>query len=326
MNEVMKIREVSLQYGVSVRTLRYYEDMGLLESIRPNDYAYRVYDENALKRLEQILLLRKLDISIKDIQTVFKNSDSKVLLDVLQKKVDDIDDEAAQLYILKKIVTDFINQIKNYSFSEEADIKMLYERVSELEEKMNTIESDNNTEETTDFDESKAAKKISLNDLNYVSIPDVRVVLLPACKMVSSGYGFFGEEKFDRFDSWFSDISKNEVNMWEMPQDFLWYDPEKGSSVWWYVKPDYDVDTQDFDIVDFEGGMYAAAVSRDGDDEDGNRVYAGVKKWIEKSGTLELNERPGHYTMCHIITDKRVKETLGFCQLEILVPVKKIEK
>ena len=323
MNDVMKIREVSLQYGVSVRTLRYYEDMGLLESIRPNDYAYRVYDEDALKRLEQILILRKLDISIKDIQSIFKNSDFKALLDVLQKKVDDIDDEAAQLYILKKIVTDFINQIKNYSFSDEADIKLLYERVSELEEKMNTIESDN-IEETINFDESETAKKVSLNDLNYVSIPDIRVVLLPECKMVSSGYGFFGEEKFDRFDRWFSNVSKN--SMWEMPQDFLWYDPEKGSSVWWYVKPDYDLDTQDFDIVDFEGGMYATAVSRDGDDEDGNRVHAGIKKWIEKSGALELDERPGHYTMCHIITDNRVKEALGFYQLEILVPVKKIEK
>ena len=323
MNDVMKIREVSLQYGVSVRTLRYYEDMGLLESIRPNDYAYRVYDEDALKRLEQILILRKLDISIKDIQSIFKNSDFKALLDVLQKKVDDIDDEAAQLYILKKIVTDFINQIKNYSFSDEADIKLLYERVSELEEKMNTIESDN-IEETINFDESETAKKVSLNDLNYVSIPDIRVVLLPECKMVSSGYGFFGEEKFDRFDRWFSNVSKN--SMWEMPQDFLWYDPEKGSSVWWYVKPDYDLDTQDFDIVDFEGGMYATAVSRDGDDEDGNRVHAGIKKWIEKSGVLELDVRPGHYTMCHIITDNRVKEALGFYQLEILVPVKKIEK
>lgn len=324
MNELMKIRDVSLQYGVSVRTLRYYEDMGILESIRPNDYAYRVYDENALKRLEQILILRKLDISIKDIQTIFKSSETKGLLDVLQKKVNDIDDEAAQLHILKKIITDFINQIKDYSFSEEADIKMLYERVNELEEKMNTIENDN-TEESSDLGESTDSKKISLKDLNYVSIPDVRIMLLSACKMVSSGYGFFGEEKFDRFDKWFSELPYHGFYTWEIPRDFLWYDPEKGSSVWWFVKPDYDVDTQDFDIVDFEGGLYVTAVSRDGDDEDGNRVHAGIKKWIEESDMFELDERPNHYTMCRITTHKYIKETFGFHQLEILVPVKKIE-
>lgn len=39
MNGLTKIRDVSLKYGVSVRTLRYYEDMGILESIRPDDYA-----------------------------------------------------------------------------------------------------------------------------------------------------------------------------------------------------------------------------------------------------------------------------------------------
>lgn len=320
MNELMKIREVSLQYGVSVRTLRYYEDMGLLSSIRQDDYAYRVYDEEALRRLEQILILRKLDISIRDIKTVFKNYDTKILIDILQKKVDDIDDEAAQLHILKKIVADFINQIKNYSFSEDADIKLLYERISELEEKVNTIEN-NSAEDSSDFD---GQNKVTLSDLTRISVPDVRVLLLPACKMVSSGYGFFGEENFDRFDRWFSAMKK--VTDWEMPQDFAWFDPEKGAMVWWFVKPNYDVNTQDFEIVDFDGGMYAAAVSRDGDDEDGNRVHAGIKRWIEESGTLELDERPGHYTMFHVITDNFVKEALGFHQLEILVPVKKIEK
>lgn len=320
MNELMKIRDVSLQYGVSVRTLRYYEDMGLMSSIRLDDYAYRVYDEAALHRLEQILILRKLDISIKDIQSIFSSSDCNSLLDVLQKKVNNIDDEAAQLHILKQIITDFINQIKKCSFSKETDIKMLYERVSELESKLNTIESDNMLE-STDVSDNENVSKVSLKDLNYINIPDVRIVLLPLCKMVSSGYGFFGEDKFDRFEKWFSSLKKE---TWEMPKDFLWYDPEKGNSVWWHVKPDYDIDTQDFDIIDFEGGMYATAVSRDGDDEDGNRVYEGIKKWIEKNDTLELDERPGHYTMCHIITDENVKETLGFYQLEILVPVKKI--
>ena len=68
MSDLVKIRDVSCKYGLSPRALRYYEDAGLLTSIRTEGYAYRVYDENAVKRLEQILILRKLNISIKDIK------------------------------------------------------------------------------------------------------------------------------------------------------------------------------------------------------------------------------------------------------------------
>lgn len=60
MNKLIKIRDVTAKYDVSACTLRYYEDMGLLQSIRSEDYAYRLYDEAAVKRLEQILILRRL--------------------------------------------------------------------------------------------------------------------------------------------------------------------------------------------------------------------------------------------------------------------------
>lgn len=71
MSKLIKIHEVSVQYGITARALKYYEDMGLIQSTKSNDYAYRLYDENAIKRLEQILILRKLNIKIKDIQRIF---------------------------------------------------------------------------------------------------------------------------------------------------------------------------------------------------------------------------------------------------------------
>ena len=64
MGNLVKIRELSTQYDISARTLRYYEDMGLIESSRSDGYAYRMYDERAVKRLEQILILRRLNISV----------------------------------------------------------------------------------------------------------------------------------------------------------------------------------------------------------------------------------------------------------------------
>ena len=49
MNDCIKIREVTARYEVSARTLRYYEDMGLINSIRSSDYAYRLYDKAAIR-------------------------------------------------------------------------------------------------------------------------------------------------------------------------------------------------------------------------------------------------------------------------------------
>ncbi|MFT3950411.1 MAG: MerR family transcriptional regulator [Oscillospiraceae bacterium] len=144
MNELIKIRDVSAKYDISARTLRYYEDMGLINSIRSNDYAYRMYDDTAVKRLEQILILRKLNISIKDIQRIFSTSDSEVVLEVLSKKVDDIDGEVSLLHELKEIVLEFIRQIKNADFGRDSDVKLLYEKAKEIETQIVNVDYDGN--------------------------------------------------------------------------------------------------------------------------------------------------------------------------------------
>lgn len=144
MNELIKIRDISTKYDISARTLRYYEDMGLITSTRSDDYAYRLYDDNAIQRLEQILILRKLNISIKDIQRIFNTSGSEVVLEVLEKKVDAIDEEVSLLYELKKIVLDFIRQIEQSDFGKESDVKRLYEKAKEIETQIVNVDYDGN--------------------------------------------------------------------------------------------------------------------------------------------------------------------------------------
>ena len=133
MNELIKITDMTGKYDISARTLRYYEDMGLIASTRSEDYAYRLYDEAAVKRLEQILILRKLNVSIKDIQHIFSAPGSDVVLEVLGKKVSDIDDEIALLHELKGIVLEFIRQIRQADFSDGGDVKLLYEKARDIE-------------------------------------------------------------------------------------------------------------------------------------------------------------------------------------------------
>jgi DNA-binding transcriptional MerR regulator/uncharacterized glyoxalase superfamily protein PhnB len=153
MNALVKISEMSSRYDISARTLRYYEEMELLSSTRSDDYAYRLYDEDARKRLEQILILRKLNISIKDIRRIFDAAGSEVVLEVLGKKVDNIDDEVALLNELKTIVLDFIEQIKAADFASGDDVKRLYEKASEIETRLVKVAYEGNTAKMNRFTE-----------------------------------------------------------------------------------------------------------------------------------------------------------------------------
>ena len=56
---LIRITDVTAKFDVSSRTLRYYEQMGLLSSICPQFEKYLFYDAEKLERLKQILVLRK---------------------------------------------------------------------------------------------------------------------------------------------------------------------------------------------------------------------------------------------------------------------------
>ncbi|MDE5746754.1 MAG: MerR family transcriptional regulator, partial [Acetatifactor sp.] len=144
MSELIKIRDMTNRYDLSARTLRYYEDMGLIESVRREGYAYRLYDEANVKRLEQILILRKLNISIKDIQRIFNTSGSEIVLEVLGKKVGDIDEEISLLHELKNIVLEFIHQIELADFGRESDVKLLYEKAKEIKAQIANVNYNGN--------------------------------------------------------------------------------------------------------------------------------------------------------------------------------------
>lgn len=62
------VKEVSKLAGVSVRTLHYYDAIGLLEPTKVTDAGYRMYDDTALSRLQNILLFRELQFPLKEIK------------------------------------------------------------------------------------------------------------------------------------------------------------------------------------------------------------------------------------------------------------------
>ena len=67
------VHEVSKFTGVSVRTLHHYDAIGLLKPTAVSEAGYRLYDDTALERLQQILLFRELEFPLKEIKAILES-------------------------------------------------------------------------------------------------------------------------------------------------------------------------------------------------------------------------------------------------------------
>lgn len=67
------VKEVSNLTGISVRTLHYYDEIGLLKPSVLTEAGYRLYDDKALERLQQILFFREFDMPLLEIKAVMEN-------------------------------------------------------------------------------------------------------------------------------------------------------------------------------------------------------------------------------------------------------------
>lgn len=69
------VSQVSRISGVSVRTLRYYDSIGLLKPAAVSESGYRLYDDNALIRLRSIMFFRELGFSLGEIKEIVLKDD-----------------------------------------------------------------------------------------------------------------------------------------------------------------------------------------------------------------------------------------------------------
>ncbi|MBU5673408.1 MerR family transcriptional regulator [Paenibacillus brevis] len=67
------IQKLGRLAGVSSRTLRYYDEIGLLKPARTNSSGYRIYGQNEVDLLQQILFYRELDVPLEHIREIMHN-------------------------------------------------------------------------------------------------------------------------------------------------------------------------------------------------------------------------------------------------------------
>lgn len=105
------VQELAKMAGITRRTLHYYDEIGLLKPTRIGDNGYRYYGEQALLRLQQILLYRELDLPLENIRTIMGRRDPDVLR-ALEDHREELVKRIAQMTKLLTTVDDTILYLK----------------------------------------------------------------------------------------------------------------------------------------------------------------------------------------------------------------------
>jgi len=117
--ELQKVSQVAKIFDISTRTLRYYEKIGLIQSIRNEENSYRYYDDTVLKRIQQIVILRKLQIPVKQIAIILDSPDTAIATDIFSENITALQNEITALETIKSALEIFVAKIK-----EIADVRL----------------------------------------------------------------------------------------------------------------------------------------------------------------------------------------------------------
>jgi len=110
--DLQTVSEISRKYGISTRMLRYYEQSGLITSRKKEGYSYRVYDEPAIRRLQQVVILRKLQIPVKQICAILSNPDAANVVEIFKKNMEELDSEITALSTIRRILDSFVSELE----------------------------------------------------------------------------------------------------------------------------------------------------------------------------------------------------------------------
>ena len=107
----MKIQNLSQMTGVSAKTIRYYEEIGLLPAPARTENNYRQYGESDVEHLRLIVGARRLDLSLEEIREVLalrerREAPCRVLLERLERKADEIAERIRELKRLERELRD----------------------------------------------------------------------------------------------------------------------------------------------------------------------------------------------------------------------------
>ncbi len=166
------VKEISKITGISIRTLRYYDEIGLLKPARVTEAGYRLYDDQELEKLQEILFYKELEIPLSDIKKIMENPEyDKQKALAVQKSL--LEQKRNRLNGIIELIDDVMKGENTMSFGAftEEDVKKIIDHSLELQsqeslnaiiEQFGSLENCRASMEENLMDESRAAELIKI--------------------------------------------------------------------------------------------------------------------------------------------------------------------
>lgn len=166
------VKEISKITGISIRTLRYYDEIGLLKPARVTEAGYRLYDDKELEKLQEILFYKELEIPLADIKKIMENPEyDKQKALAVQKFL--LERKRNRLNGIIELIDDVMKGVNTMSFGAftEEDVKKIIDHSLELQsqeslnaiiEQFGSLENYRASMEENLKDESRAAELIKI--------------------------------------------------------------------------------------------------------------------------------------------------------------------
>ncbi len=323
--DLKTISEVSETFMISTRTLRYYENIGLLKSTRKEGYSYRVYDEKAILRLQRIIILRKLRIPLRQIGYILNNDDAVQAVEIFKSNLFETENEIESLSTIREILNHLIESLrKNFSLDFKPGLlsdEYIIEAINSIPLQKISIKEEKSME-----DLNNAQEKIS-------RLKNVRIIHLPPSTVAASH--FIGENPEENAGKELEKFIKSK-GLYKIKPDAKVYgfnhpnpsrnNPVYGYEVWVTIPENMEVPAP---LVKkyFEGGMYAAHMIKLGDFHE----WKWLMNWVNESAKYESNCLEDNGETMHGLLEEQLNYVY-YCnlnwpeedehQLDLLFPVK----
>jgi DNA-binding transcriptional MerR regulator len=331
MNQLQTISTVSKNLGVSSRTLRYYEQIGLIESSRIEDYAYRVYDEDTIRRLRQIIILRKLRVPVRQIREIFCNSDAVSVIEIFERNISELNEQITALATVKSILSHLVSELH-----EKANMRLQLDYLSEsavfsildsLTFPKNTIMEEKSMEDLNNANESLN----KLTDVRIIYLPPMTIATASAtgdgCEGIVAGIidKFVGEHNLLKIKPdirhFGFDCSQGQTGIGENSHKY---------QMWVTIPEDMDV-PEPLVKRTFTGGLYASHMIKMGDFDHWKLLH----DWVSTSEQYENDWNSVRVSPIEDDMDRCLEEQLNYwgnlqnpnfdpgkMQLDLLFPIK----
>ena len=305
MDELMKISELTSLLGVSSRTLRYYEQIGLVKSIRPQFETYRYYNEEAIERVRQICVLRKMQISIKDIQRIYESKDMSVLVETFVKNMDEIDLKIASLNELKRITNEFLQTMMLNGIEHISTLPLIYDKIND---------------ELAQKEEQEPITISKLNEIaDTVAQPmDLNIIQLPFMRVISSKRKTTGESDVDGFYEWL-DGQESRTDLFEQHTLFEYQDSFGQTIVVYKMLWEFEDCPYQEEVL--AGGLFATGSVYA--DEDMESYFKRMIKSFDHNPYYQVDYQSNGDLRCNVLAESVLSVDRQRDRVNLLLPIKR---